>query len=612
MEFIRSALRKPVVWMLALGVALVASAIVAYRTFLVENPHYAQAIQFLATHSFDEAESELRLCIDDAPNHHRAKGLLAYTVMRQELDSYGDEEEAKSVLLNRFYQYYTLYRLKAAIPSIRDEDTRDRLEDIVKETEKEARERFKRDRIPFRDWNDVLLCINAAAQELYRIRARNEETLDTTVKDLAASLLAARNARAREHLLGRMALDPDLLGLALVVGPEFRKSLESEAERKSTFIEEESRAALRMLDLKEQLRKFAEDHQSIRCMKKSDLPADQQIIMDDEDLLTFLSDDWENLLVRLEAVAGMRTDPSSINVRFAPVDDERMIYLISAFDAAAKNWVARPLFWNGREFEELKIESLDGKMRTELREKLPIGLEVQFANDYTEFCLAIRKAEDVRRRREESATRRVIRYRTEEYWNPNKYGPGYGGYETYRVPYETTEPYTRTVQYRERTVGNKWRIYRFSAENATLKMTDQLFVEDGQSLESAIGQNAPPRAVAPPTEATVSLPPDSSVSGERFPETRMRILSYDEYQDWSDYDIQYALTELVARRGFDIRKPEVERIYRNALGENYRPVPGRTLNQAESYFTRVEMENYQNIAAERERRKRRGTWVSPW
>lgn len=609
--WVSKSLAKPAFWIPGLAAILLLVGLLAYRIFFAENPHYFQALRYIETHSFAEAESELRLCLDDNSSHQRAKGLLAYTVMRREFEEFGDEEEAKSALLNSFYQFYTLYRLRSKVSSIRDEDTRKRLEELIRETEKYVRERFKRERIPFRDWDDVIECIYTAGETLYRLRARNAETLDTAVKDVAASLTAYRNPHARDYLLSRMALDPDLIGLALVVGPEFRKSLESEASRKSTFIEKESRAALRMLDLKDELKRFANDHENIRCMKKSDLPSDQRLIMEDEDVLTFLSSDWENLLVRLEAVEELKTDPCSINVTYAKIDDEKMIYVVSAFDARAKEWVARPLFWNGSEFQQLSIEALDGTMRKELREKLPIGLEVQFASDVTEFCLAIRKAEDVKRTREESGTRTVVRYQVQEYWNPNKYGRGYGGYEEYRVPYQTTEPYTRTVSYKERAVGNKWRIYRFSEANGTLKMTDQLWVEDGESLELAISRNAPIRQPRTSSES-VSLPPERSVSGEKFPETRMRILSYNEYSDWNDYDIQYALTELVARRGYDIVKPHVKRIFQNALGENYKIVPGRTLSQAESYFTRIERGNYENIAAERERRKRIGTYVAPW
>ncbi|MEY2559836.1 MAG: eukaryotic-like serine/threonine-protein kinase [Verrucomicrobiota bacterium] len=45
------------------------------------------------------------------------------------------------------------------------------------------------------------------------------------------------------------------------------------------------------------------------------------------------------------------------------------------------------------------------------------------------------------------------------------------------------------------------------------------------------------------------FPTDRSMSGERFAQTRLRVLGPEEVQSWTDYDVQYAINETLARHG---------------------------------------------------------------
>jgi hypothetical protein len=124
-------------------------------------------------------------------------------------------------------------------------------------------------------------------------------------------------------------------------------------------------------------------------------------------------------------------------------------------------------------------------------------------------------------------------------------------------------------------------------------------------------QNSPgPAASAPPTVvAPVQTPPAASPSGamlgERFPQTRTRIMTATEVQSWSAKDIQYAINEIYARNGADFQDAATKSTF--AKFPWYHPRVRVPLSEIEHSFWAVEADNakllgyYRDAMSKRER-----------
>lgn len=107
------------------------------------------------------------------------------------------------------------------------------------------------------------------------------------------------------------------------------------------------------------------------------------------------------------------------------------------------------------------------------------------------------------------------------------------------------------------------------------------------------------------------IPSNASTGGDLFPETAISELSSSEIVKLTDDDLQYALTELVIRHGYDPKRSEVRELFEKKRGADFKPVHGRTLSEAEGLMSGTETLNYNHLAAEREKRKRMGIWSGP-
>ena len=89
--------------------------------------------------------------------------------------------------------------------------------------------------------------------------------------------------------------------------------------------------------------------------------------------------------------------------------------------------------------------------------------------------------------------------------------------------------------------------------------------------------------------------PAEAMSGERFAQTRMRILQSNEVQNWSDDDLQYAINEAFARHGrlFDDKK--IAAVF--AKLSWYRPRRDLSNQQIEESFSDVEVQNVVTLHA---------------
>jgi hypothetical protein len=102
------------------------------------------------------------------------------------------------------------------------------------------------------------------------------------------------------------------------------------------------------------------------------------------------------------------------------------------------------------------------------------------------------------------------------------------------------------------------------------------------------------------------FPPDHSMSGERFAQTRMRLLQSSEVQSWSGDDLQYAINEVFARHGRRFEDKKISSHFEKCSW--YRPRADLTNQQIEESLSDLEMQNivalHSAIVAKREAAER--------
>jgi hypothetical protein len=97
-------------------------------------------------------------------------------------------------------------------------------------------------------------------------------------------------------------------------------------------------------------------------------------------------------------------------------------------------------------------------------------------------------------------------------------------------------------------------------------------------------------------EGALLFPADHGVPGERFPETRMRVLTANELQQLSDDKLQYAINEVYARHGaaFDAK---ISSLFRNFPW--YQPQADVTPQEVEASFSSIETQNVKMLGTVR-------------
>jgi hypothetical protein len=98
-------------------------------------------------------------------------------------------------------------------------------------------------------------------------------------------------------------------------------------------------------------------------------------------------------------------------------------------------------------------------------------------------------------------------------------------------------------------------------------------------------------AESSPQTASLPLATPAAWPGERFPETRFRVLIIDDVRGWDEITFRYAINELYARGGYDFQNPEVRAVFSQLSWYQQRRVPGRTQDQAAAHLSRVESVN---------------------
>ncbi|HWX16510.1 MAG TPA: YARHG domain-containing protein [Chthoniobacterales bacterium] len=130
------------------------------------------------------------------------------------------------------------------------------------------------------------------------------------------------------------------------------------------------------------------------------------------------------------------------------------------------------------------------------------------------------------------------------------------------------------------------------------------------SVQPMIIPTIPPNTWQPPPRSTVasalpsqvpSAAPAVQMAGERFPQTRQRLMNSSEVKTWTEAQIRYAINEMYARHGAGFRDPQIARVF---LGMPwYQLKPGLTYAEAKKSFTSVEVDNVKLLGFWRDARK---------
>lgn len=90
---------------------------------------------------------------------------------------------------------------------------------------------------------------------------------------------------------------------------------------------------------------------------------------------------------------------------------------------------------------------------------------------------------------------------------------------------------------------------------------------------------------------------DTAYPGEHFPETRQRMLSKAELDEWEFKKVRYAINEIFARKGAQFKTDMIRKQFEKM--EWYQPVPGRTPQSMTGLLSNIEKHNLKLLADQR-------------
>jgi hypothetical protein len=135
---------------------------------------------------------------------------------------------------------------------------------------------------------------------------------------------------------------------------------------------------------------------------------------------------------------------------------------------------------------------------------------------------------------------------------------------------------------------------RIELEREKLKMQNQS--NSGPiTNEPKIAADQIPAPATSTGSATVPAMP-----GERYPETRLRLLGQADLIDLNLNDLRYAINEMYARRGVVFKNVEIAKSFTNK--EWFKPRPGVSFEEIEKEFSAIEADNLKLLGKERERK----------
>jgi hypothetical protein len=123
------------------------------------------------------------------------------------------------------------------------------------------------------------------------------------------------------------------------------------------------------------------------------------------------------------------------------------------------------------------------------------------------------------------------------------------------------------------------------------------------AFQPSVPSPTPPVIDSHPAESVLTQPSFAAqaMPGERFPETRTRLLAVEDIQTWSDQKLRYAINEMYARHGADFRDSQIKKWFLRFPW--YHPSPGATYDDVEHEFTDIEKRNEDLLGLYRSTRK---------
>jgi serine/threonine protein kinase len=149
-----------------------------------------------------------------------------------------------------------------------------------------------------------------------------------------------------------------------------------------------------------------------------------------------------------------------------------------------------------------------------------------------------------------------------------------------------------------------------STDHAVTRIQDHTTVV---SAPEPVSQAPPPPATTPlasnalettrpPISITFGPSESSAMAGEQYPETRTRVLAWEEVVSWSDDKLRYAINEMYARGGYDFVKPEIKGLFMSLPWYRQRAVRGRTQDEAARQLPPLEYRNLELLQKARDRK----------
>jgi hypothetical protein len=90
-------------------------------------------------------------------------------------------------------------------------------------------------------------------------------------------------------------------------------------------------------------------------------------------------------------------------------------------------------------------------------------------------------------------------------------------------------------------------------------------------------------------DGNLRFPADRAMAGERFAQTRMRLLQSSDVQNWTGDDLQYAINEIFARHGFVFPDPRLAALF--AKLNWYRPRGDLNKQEIDESLSDIEVQN---------------------
>jgi len=112
----------------------------------------------------------------------------------------------------------------------------------------------------------------------------------------------------------------------------------------------------------------------------------------------------------------------------------------------------------------------------------------------------------------------------------------------------------------------------------------------------------PSETTMPPISTSFGTSESSAMAGERYPETRTRLLMWEEVVSWNDEKLRYAINEMYARGGYDFVKPEVRSQFQTLPWYRQHVVTGRTQDEAARQLSALEYRNLELLQKARDRK----------